>query len=175
MNYVNMGLWPLVVLLSLSAAGAFVGQSIRRMAIFLGIVGAGLSLFYYQLDSSFWPLIYFLIYLIIFGAWLGLALTFPAAALRDDALDLALPPVSAFVSADNKWPWRRILKYFFMFAFLGGLAVTGIALAQTLVQLPAINFINLTQEDYFIDLAALSIFLLSNVVGLIFVFKAGVA
>jgi len=175
MNSTNFGLWPFVVLLSIWAMGAFWGASIRRMAYLLGLVGAGIGLFYYSLDSSFWPLIYFLIYLIVFAAWLLMALTFPQAALRDDALEVHLSTSSSFMEHPSKWPWRRILRYFLLILLATLLTMAGLIFVQTLATLPAVSFASLTREDYFIDLAALSIFLLSNVLGLIFVFKTGAA
>ena len=173
MNEISWGLWPLVVFLTLWACGALMGKSVLRMAFLLGLVGAGLSLYYYSLGSSFWPLIYFLIYMIVFAAWLMMALTFPQVALRDDALEGKGITASPFMALQSKWPWRKILKYLLMALLAVSLAGASLTFAQTLAALPAINLTNLTAADYFIDLAALSIFLLGNVVGLVFVFQAG--
>ena len=75
--------------------------------------------------------------------------------------------------AKTKWPWRSILKYFFLLLVTALLVISGLSFAQTLAHLPVVSWGRLTREDYFIDLAALSIFLLSNVLGLIFVFRKG--
>ncbi|MBP5296806.1 MAG: hypothetical protein J6Y94_05690, partial [Bacteriovoracaceae bacterium] len=152
MSVANFGLWPLVVFLSLWAIGALQGLSLRRTALLLGLVGAGLSLYYYHLETSFWPLIYFLVYLIVFAAWLMMALTFPAAALRDDALHPQTITSSAFMALKSKWPWRRLLKYLLAILLAIFLAISGLALAQTLVILPELSFTSLAREDYFIDL-----------------------
>jgi len=172
----NFGHWILGGLLVIFTSAAFFTRQFRMTAGWLGLVGIGLSILYYMYFFTFWPLLYFLGYLIVFIAFLLMALTFPAEALRDEVFDQGLGATSPL---NNQTFFKASRALSRLAKWAGGLILAGatawaiLSLWQALAELPPGQVAPLKAEDYFIDLAVLSIFLLTNVVGLIFVFGTG--
>ncbi len=167
---VDYGHWILGALLVIFTSVAFFTRHFRRTAMWLGLSGVALSVLYYVYFFSFWPLLYFLVYLIVFMAFLLMALTFPEEALRDDALERTEGAETGRQILKGRRAWPYLLKW--AGGILLGLAAAWaiINLMQALGSLPPAPPMALKAEEYFIDLAVLSIFLLVNVVGLIFIF-----